>query len=72
MPRTGTGTGTVRLTFGDDQATVLSLTPNTPAEAERVERDLAALVDDMASQVLPLVLASVHARSDHNRKGVGQ
>jgi len=51
---------------------VLSLTPNTPAEAERVERDLAALVDDMASQVLPLVLASVHARSDHNRKGVGQ
>ncbi len=70
MPRTGTGP--VRLTFGDDQVTVLSLTPNTPAEAERVERDLAALVDDMASQVLPLVLASVHARSDHNRKGVGQ
>ncbi len=48
---------TVRLAFGDDQVTVLSLIPRTPAEAERVERDLAGLVDAVAEQVLPFVQA---------------
>ncbi len=48
---------TVRLAFGDGQVTVLSLIPRTKAEAERVERDLAGLVDAVASQVLPYVQA---------------
>ncbi len=50
---------TVRLAFGDDQVTVLSLIPRTPAEAERVEADLAGLVDAVASQVLPFVQACI-------------
>ena len=48
---------TVRLAFGDDQVTVLSLIPRTPAEAQRVEGDLAGLVDAVADQVLPFVQA---------------
>jgi hypothetical protein len=45
---------TVRLVFGDDQVTVLSLIPCT--EAERVEGDLAS-PDAVAGQVLPYVQA---------------
>jgi len=48
---------TVRLAFGGDQVTVISLVPNSEAEAERVDGDLAAAVDRVASQVLPYVQA---------------
>ena len=50
---------TVRLAFGDDQVTVLSLIPRTPAEAKRVEADLAGLTDAVAGQVLPFVQACI-------------
>ncbi len=50
---------TVRLAFGDDQVTVLSLIPRTAAEAERAEGDLAGLDDAVAGQVLPFVQACI-------------
>ncbi len=50
---------TVRLAFGDDQVTVLSLIPRTPAETARVEGDLVGLVDAVAEQVLPFVQACI-------------
>ncbi len=48
---------TVRLIFGTDQVTVISLVPRSEAEAERVEGDLAGLVDRVARQVMPYVQA---------------
>jgi hypothetical protein len=49
----------VRLAFGDEQVTVLSLVPRSEAEAERVEGDLACLVDRVADQILPYVQACI-------------
>jgi hypothetical protein len=42
---------TVRLAFGDDQVTVLSLVPHTVTEAAQVDQD------QVAQQVLPFVRA---------------
>jgi len=59
---------TVRLTFGSDQVTVLSLVPNSEAQAAQVDGDLAGLVDRVASQVMPYVQACL----DLDREEGGQ
>jgi hypothetical protein len=50
---------TVRLVFGGEQVTVLSLVPNSKAEAELVEADLRIAIDRVADQVLPYITATL-------------
>jgi hypothetical protein len=45
----------VRLVFGPDQVTILSLVPNTPADRQQLLAD----VDVVADQVMPYMLATL-------------
>lgn len=55
---------TVRLVFGAEQVTVLSLVPNSEAERAQVDADLAATIDRVADQVMPYVQAVMFAEEE--------
>jgi hypothetical protein len=51
---------TVRLAFGPDQVTILSLVPNTPKDRQQLLAD----VDVVAQQVLPYVISTLFEETD--------